>query len=334
MKRLIRIGGAIGCLLFSMSNTHALGTSAGATISNQATVSYDAGAGTVTANSSTVSFKVQELVKATIAKLDAGNINVSSPQNDAAMKFRIQNDGNGNEGFKIVVTQDSGDDFDVTVGSIYIDDGDGILDTAVDTLYNNSNPPAIAADGSIVVWITSIIPTGLTNSDFANLNVAAVSQTFVLDSQNNPNAGDVVIGGGDNTTDAVNAVAIASVTSTYLVSDIDVTITKAITATRDNLGAGGNKAVPGAEVDYLLTVTVSGSGIATDVVVSDPLPSQLKLKDGTTGSITVSGTPLTAASGDDAASYDANTNTISVELSDMEAGVTAPINIEFTTVIQ
>ncbi len=334
MKRLIKIGGAIGCLLLAMSNAYALGTSAGTPIENRATVTYNAGAGTISADSDIVTFKVQELVKATIAKLDSGIIRVSSPQDDASMKFRIKNDGNGSEGFKIVVTQDSGDHFDVTLGNIYIDDGDGILDTAIDTLYNNSSPPAIAADGSIVIWVTSKIPPGFTNNKIANLNVSAVSHTFILDNQSNPNAGDVVIGGGDNSTDAVNAIAVTSVTSTYQVSDINVSITKAVTATRDNLGAGGNKAVPGAEVDYLLTVTVSGSGIATDVVVSDPLPPQLQLKNGTTGSITVSGTPLTAASGDDAASYDANTNTISVELSDMEAGVTAPINIEFTTVIQ
>lgn len=335
MRRLKIIGGVIGGLLFAMTQAQAAGTSAGATISNQATVSYDAGAGTVTASSGTVSFKVQELVKPTVAKLDAGNINISSPQTNAAMKFRIQNDGNGSEGFKIVVTQDSGDDFDVTLGSIYIDDGDGILDTAVDTLYDNTNPPAIAADASLVIWVTSNIPAGLADSDTANLNISGVSQTFITDGQSNPNAGAVVTGGGDNGTDAVNAVAITSVTSTYVVSDIDVAITKAITATRDNLGAGGNQAVPGAEVDYLLTVTVTGTGTATSIVVTDPLPSELLLKNGISGSISVSGypNPLTAASGDDDASYDANTNTITVNLGNISAGST-PKTIEFTTVIQ
>lgn len=334
MNKLKTIGSVLGGLLLSVSYAHAAGTTAGATITNQATVSYDAGAGTVTASSGSVSFKVQELVKGTIAKLDAGNINVSSPETDAAMKFKLKNDGNGDEAFQILVTQDSGDDFDVTLGSFYIDDGDGILDISVDTLYDNANPPSIAADGELTIWVTADIPSALADSDLSNLNVSAVASTFVNDGQSNPNAGAVVIGGGDSGTDAVNATAITAVTSTFVVSDINVTIAKAITDTRDLLGGGGSSAVPGAEVDYSLTVTVTGTGTASGIVVSDPLPSQLALKDGISGVITVGGTDKTASSADtDDASYDANTNTITVDLGDIDAGDPA-IVIEFTTVIQ
>lgn len=334
MNKLKTITSVISGLLLSASYAYGAGTSAGATITNQASVSYDAGAGTVVASSGSVSFKVQELVKATVAKLDASDISISSPQTDAAMKFKIKNDGNGSEGFRIVVTQDSGDEFDVTLGNIYIDDGDGILDTAVDTLYDNANPDALAADAEITIWVTSTIPGSLADNDKSNLNVSAVSATFINDGQSNPAAGAVVIGGGDSATDAVNAVAISSITSTFVVSDIDVTITKAITATRDNLGAGGSQAVPGAEVDYTLTVTVTGTGTANNIVVSDPLPTQLRLKDGNTGTINVGGNPETATSADtDGTSYDANTNTISVDLGNIDAGDPA-IAIEFTTVIQ
>ena len=109
MNKLKTITSVISGLLLSASYAYGAGTSAGATITNQASVSYDAGAGTVVASSGSVSFKVQELVKATVAKLDASDISISSPQTDAAMKFKIKNDGNGSEGFKIVVTQDSGE---------------------------------------------------------------------------------------------------------------------------------------------------------------------------------------------------------------------------------
>ena len=339
MNKLKKIGGVIGGLLLAITQSHAAGTGAGLPISNQATVSYNAGSGTVTANSGTVTFTVQELVKGTVAKLDAGNISVSSPQTNAAMKFKIKNDGNGDEGFKIVVTQDSGDDFDVTLGSFYIDDGDGILDTAVDTLYNNTTPPAMAPDAELTIWVTSTIPGSLADAALSNLNVSAVSATFVADGQNNPNAGAVVVGSGDSGTDAVNAVAIAAVTSTFVVSDIDVSIAKAISATRDLLGASGNKAVPGAEVDYTLTVTVTGTGTASNVIVTDDLPNELKLKGETGGIIKVgpSGGTLinrTASAIDsDGASYDANTGLITVNLGDID--VSDPdITIEFTTVIQ
>lgn len=335
MKQLIYIGGLLSSFLLFQSFAYGAGTSAGVDIQNQANVTYQTSTGSISNDSAVVSFKVQELVRSSIVKLDAGSISVSSPQASAAMKFRIQNDGNGSEGFSIDVSQDSGDDFDVTVGNFYIDDGDGILDTAVDTLYDNSNPPSLAPDDSLVLWVTSSIPGSLSDANIANLNVSATSRTFIADGQTNPDPGDVVVGGGNNSTDAVNANAITSVTSTFVVTDLEVTITKAITATRDNLGGGaGNQAVPGAEVDYLLTVSVTGSGTAESVVVTDPLPDELALKNGVTGTITVGGVSETASSADsDGTSYDANTNIITINLGNIDAG-DPDIAIEFTTIIQ
>jgi fimbrial isopeptide formation D2 family protein len=335
MKQLIKIGGILSSLILFSALSHGAGTSAGSWIQNQASVSYQTASGTITDDSAIVQFQIQELVRSTIVKLDAGSISVSSPQTNAAMKFRLQNDGNSPEGFNIFVSQDSGDDFDVTVGSFYMDDGDGIFDPALDTLYDNSNPPELAPDSSLVLWVTSTIPSSLSDADLANLNVSAVSHTFVADGQPTPSAGDVVNNAGPSGTDVVNAASITSVTSTYVVTDIDVTITKSISATRDNLGGGsGNQAIPGAEVDYTLTVTVTGTGTANNVTVTDDLPDQLKLKNGVSGTITVGGVDETASSADaDGTSYDANTDTITVELGNISAGDPS-IDIEFTTIIQ
>ncbi|GAA6134879.1 hypothetical protein NBRC116188_16690 [Oceaniserpentilla sp. 4NH20-0058] len=338
MKQLVKIGGLLSGMMMLSTLSHGAGTSAGVSIENQASVTYQTASGGVTNDSAIVAFTVQELIRSTLVKLDASSVSVSSPQTEAAMKFRLQNDGNGDEGFVINVSQDSGDDFDVTVGSYYIDDGDGVLNTALDTLYDNNNPPVLAPDASLVLWVTADIPGSLSDADLANLNVSAVSRTFVADGQTDPAAGAVVNGAGSSspTTDAVNAEAITSVTSSFVVTDIDVAISKAISATRDNLGGGaGNQAVPGAEVDYILTVTVTGTGTANDVEVTDDLPIQLQLKDGTSsGVITVGGVDRTASGADsDGASYDANTGLITVELGNINAGDPS-IDIEFTTVIQ
>jgi len=335
MKQLIKIGGILYSLILFSTLSHGAGTSAGSWIQNQASVSYQTASGNVTSDSAVVQFQVQELVRSSIVKLDAGSVSVSSPQTNAAMKFRLQNDGNSPEGFSIFVSQDSGDDFDVTIGSYYVDDGDGIFDPALDTLYDNSNPPELAADASIVLWITSDIPSSLSDADLANLNVSAVSHTFVADGQATPSAGAVVENAGPDSTDVVNAAAITSITSTFVVTDIDVTITKVISATRDNLGGGtGSQRVPGAEVDYTLTVTVTGSGTANNIIVTDDLPDQLQLKDGVSGIITVGGIDETASSADsDGTSYDANTGTITVELGDIDAGDPS-VDIVFTTIIQ
>jgi len=335
MKQLIKIGGILSSLILFSTLSHGAGTSAGSYIRNQASVSYETAAGTITDTSANVEFQVQELVRSTLVKLDAGSVSVSSPQTGAAMKFRLQNDGNSPEGFSIFVTQDSGDDFDVTVGSFYVDDGDGIFDPALDTLYDNNNPPELAADASIVLWVSSDIPGSLSDADLANLNVSAVSHSFVAAGQTNPGAGAVVGNAGPDNTDVVNASPITSVTSTFVVTDIDVSITKAITATRDNLGGGtGSQRVPGAEVDYTLTVTVTGTGTANNVIVTDDLPDELQLKDGVSGIISVGGVDETASSADgDGTSYDANTGTITVELGNINAGDPS-IDIVFTTIIQ
>ncbi len=321
----------VGSLLALQS--HAAGTAAGTTISNTASVSYEVGGATITDDSDPATIKVQELINVTIVSQDSGNVSVSSPETGAELKFQVTNTGNGNEAFVINQVNIGGDDFDVTLSTIYLDDGDGNFDPNVDAVYDNSSPSAIAPDTSITIWVTSNIPDSLANNNSADVQVSALSKTFSDDGQANPNAGDVVTGGGDSTTDAVYGTGAANAddTATFVVSAIQVIIAKVISSINDQLG--GSQPVPGAEVGYSLTVTVTGTGDATNVTASDPLPVELALKAGIAGTITVNGVDLTAVSGDDNASYDANTRTITVELGTITAG-SADSVITFTTVIQ
>jgi uncharacterized repeat protein (TIGR01451 family) len=337
MNKFKMIGGLFSLALMA-NESMALGTQAGTSIENQATVTYTAGAGTVSAASGKVYVTVQELINANIVSQDSANVSISSPQTNAYLKFQLTNTGNGDEGFAISQQNLTGaDNFDVTFSNAYIDDGDGIFDPAIDTLYDNSNPQVLAPDASMVIWVASTVPSGISDGNTADVQVTALSKTFSDDGQTSPSAGAVVNGQGDAATDAVMGTSGANADddATFIVSDIDVAIVKAISAVRDNLGGGaGNQPVPGAEVDYTLTVTVTGTGDADNISVSDPLPTELKLKDGITGVITVGGVAETASSADsDGTSYDANTNTITVDLCTVTAGDPA-IAIQFTTVIQ
>ena len=332
MNKLISWTSLLLVSLFAMQS-QAEGTLAGVEISNQASVSYDVGGSTITANSETVTITVQELINVTIISQDSGNVSVSSPETGAELKFQVTNTGNGNEAFIISQVNIGGDEFDVTLSTIYLDDGDGVFDPNVDAVYDNSNPTSIDPDTSITIWVTSDIPESLNNNDSAEVQVAALSKTFSDDNQANPDAGDVVTDGGDSTTDAIygSAAANADDTATFVVSAIDVTIAKAISGIDDQFG--GSQPIPGAEVGYILTVTVTGTGDATNVTVSDSLPIELKLKNEAGGEITVDGVVNSAASNDDDASYDANTRIISVELGTITAGSDAS-EITFTTVIE
>jgi len=344
MNKLISWTSLLLASLFAIQS-HGAGTSAGTAISNQASVTYDVGGGSVTRTSNTVNVTVQELIDVVISSQNTGNVSVSSPDTEVALKFQISNTGNGDEAFIVQQVNLSDDDFDVTLSTIYLDDGDGVFNSNLDSTYDNAT--SIPSGDSITIWVTSDIPGGKGNNQTANIQVSALSKTFNDDSpsQTNPQPGDVVTSGGDpandgsNTnTDAVYGRSGAAIWSaTFLVSAIEVTIVKAIGDINDNLGLNNTnvsgKPIPGADVEYSLTVTVTGTGDATNVTVTDPLPSELILKGGSNGSIFVNGVERTAASGDDNASYDANTDTITVELGTITAGGSDSI-ITFTTVIQ
>ena len=332
---------ALLCSVVALATIHtssvfAAGTEAGTAITNKATVTYTTGGSTVTEDSNEVQITVQELINANLVIQHTGDIIISSPQTEAPIKLTLTNTGNGDEAFNLSQSNVTGsDDFDVTTGSFYLDDGDGVFEPGTeDVLYSAAE---LAPDAAITLWAVSAIPDSLADNSSADIVLKAISKTFEDAGQSNPQPGDSVSGAGTSGTDAVAGTSggVLLQTATYRVSAISVSIVKSITGARDNLGQGGSQYVPGAEVDYRLTVSVTGTGTATDVSVSDPLPDELLLKNTVNGEITVGGVVMTAranAIDGDAAYYDANTNTISVDLGDMDAG--DAIDIDFTTVIQ
>ena len=341
MKQLVTLASMI-LLAFTATQSYAAGTQAGVVIQNQATVTYNAGAGSISASSQVVDITVQELINVTVVSQDAAKVSISSPQSDAYLKFQITNTGNGNEDFVISQSNLSGsDDFDVSYKSIYIDDGDGVFEPGADDIVYNT--PSIAPDASIVIWVVSDIPGSQADGNEAEVQVSALSKTFSDAGQGNPSAGQS-ISGGDSGTAAVYGTAAANAddNAIFIISAITVTIDKVVAAVRDNLGGSGTQPVPGADVDYTLTIAVIGTGIANTVIVSDPLPIELALKGGINGVVNVSingaaSVEMTAASDGDSATYtyDADTKiyTISVDLGDRTAGEVASI-IQFTTTIQ
>lgn len=342
MNKLKVLGAILGLTLISPF-TIAAGTTAGTTISNQATVTYDAGAGQVTATSSAVSITVQELVNATIQNQQVGDLAVGAGETNAVMKFNLSNTGNGSEAFTINASNITGDQFDVSNTRYYLDDGDNNFNTG-DALLVGGVTPTIAANGNITIWVLADIPTTTTaggsivDGNKADIIITAQANTFLnaTPSNANPNQGDVVNSAGDASTDAVfGGTGTISDNATYVVSAISVTIVKTIEAKDNHFAANSALLVPGADITYQLLVTVTGNGSANNVVVTDPLPSSLALKGGiVNGKINVNGVDLTASSADtDNASYDANTNTITVNLGTVAAGAAAT-PILFTTVIQ
>ena len=83
---------------------------------------------------------------------------------------------------------------------------------------------------------------------------------------NNPATVEIVFGDAGN--DATESAA-----DQYAVRSAALTVTKAATVISDPFGSASPRAVPGAVVEYAITVANSGLTAATGVAVSDPLPA-------------------------------------------------------------
>jgi uncharacterized repeat protein (TIGR01451 family) len=119
----------------------------------------------------------------------------------------------------------------------------------------------------------------------------------------------------------------AADTGTYIVSSVMVDIVKTATVLDPY---GGSAPVPGAVITYALVVSVSGTGTAEGLVITDPIPANTTYGP---GSLTLDGAPLTDEADGDEGDVGATTpGTVTVTLGDVTAPVPAR-TIAFDVVI-
>lgn len=299
MQKLLPCGVFIVAGMLSMQS-FAVGTSAGKTIQNTASVTYRVSGATADSTATaSYSFDVDELIDFTVTSQDAGPVTSSAPDNQV-LSFRITNTGNGSEDFTVNAGNITGDAFDVTVGNIYIDvDGDGVINTAIDTLV--TGPISLAADANATLLVEVTVPSGLSDGDNGQVNISVTSKAITDNALSNPPAGTVIAGaGGTGQSGNPIAAVIGSTqgneiaTGTLVITAVAVNITKSIASITDKFG--GTKPLPGSIVRYQLDVAVTGSGSATNVVISDTLPGDLRFAD--TPGITLNGAAKTENTAD------------------------------------
>lgn len=297
----------------------ALGTPAGTPVDNTATVSYDIGGVPGTALSNTDSFLVAELLDTTLANNDAGNVAAFSPDSGIALSFTLTNTGNGSETFALAFDAAlGGDQFDPQGVQLYLDDGDGIFNSVVDTLYSPGiNDPVLAADASRVVFVVGDMPSALAGGDLGSAQLTATAVT------GSGAAGTAFIGAGDGGVDALIGASGASASdqNAYLITAY-ASLAKA-SAVLDPLG--GSSPVPGATITYTLTFVVPAGVNLTAAQVADAIPT------GTTyqpGSLRLDAAALTDAIGDDAGEFSAGG--IAVDLGNVAGPATYTIVFQIT----
>ena len=288
-------------LLLPWGAAHAVGTAAGTSITNNATATYSVGGVPATAVTSSVTVRVDELISVRVTA-PATATNVNTPDTNKVLVFTVTNVGNGSESFTLTPNLNPGapvvDQFNPTPGSagqMFLDvNGNGQLDSGIDTLI--TTPVTIPADGVVRILLISNIPTTLNNGDTGVVTLTAVSTTpgaggaapgTILANAGTPTVGapgiDAVVGVGPG--GAADSGADDAGNGTYVVGSVTVTLNKVVLAVTSPFGVttgGCNVAsppaactafVPGTIIQYQVTVTITGSGTAQNVQVTDNIPA-------------------------------------------------------------
>lgn len=295
----------------------AVGTTAGTTISNTATATYDdPGGNPVSVPSNQVDIRVDELLDVTVATADPGDVVVTPGSTNQVLSFTVTNNGNGDEAFRLTPTSTvGGDQFDPTTTSVVLDsNGNGVYDAGVDTVYRpGSNDPVLAPDASIRVFVLSSIPAGSNDLDrgIVELSAAAVTGTGA--------PGTIFAGQGQGGGDAVVGATGADGTDRgrYVVQNATISFVKSAQVSDP---FGGTTSVPGSIITYTLVATISGAGTLTNAAISDPIPVGTTYQN---GSLTLEGAALSDAADSDAGSFAANA--IAVTLGSVSGGQTRTI---------
>lgn len=313
---------AVGLLAFTGSAFAAI-TPAGTTITNTAAASYTVGGVPQTSATGSTSFKVAQLVNMSVAWQDSGNIAVSPGDTSKVVTFKVTNTGNASDTITLSINDLlAGDQFDPTAAApaIYVDtNNSGVFDAgdlAATTI-------TLASGASQTVFLLNNIPATATDGQTGNSQLTATS-SFT------PGAiGTVIAGAGPGGSDVVLALlnGAKSAIGTYQISSAVVNLVKTSVITDP---FGGTSAVPGSIVTYNIAVTVSGSGTATGVKITDPMPANTTYKSNT---LTLGGVSLSDAKDADAGDVGGTTaNTVTVTLGDMTTA-SGTKSIKFATII-
>jgi uncharacterized repeat protein (TIGR01451 family) len=297
----------------------ATGTRAGTLIDNTATATYQQGGSPVVVPSNIVTLRVDELIDTVVDWRDPSNVSTTPGATGQVLSYQVTNTGNGVETFGLTTANAGGDQFDPTVTSIVIDDGDGVYEPGIDVVYvPGSNDPTLNPDASVTVFVVSTTPGTVTDGNLGNVQLVATSRTGTGTPGTSfagagEGGGDAIIGtsGGDG-----------SDLGTYEVTSATVALVKSAVVTNQ---FGNDDPVPGATITYTIVATVTGSGSLTGLSIADAIPA------GTTyvpNSITLGGTAQTDATDADASSFAASA--IAVSLGTVPGGQTRTVTFRVT----
>jgi len=294
MKNIKRYGAAASMLAVAAGTAtpaSAAGTTAGTTITNNVTVSYQVGGVSQTNLSTSTAFTVDRRVNFTVAEEGNATTQVSPGQAAAVTSFIVTNTSNAPLDFALAVTNRSGgtaahggtDNFDLTNLRMFADtNGNGIYNPGVDLQITYLDQ--IAADASARVFVVVDIPLGRATNDVAGVRLtgtaaeatAVGSLGAVVTQTAGANTAGIDTVFADTTADGNTARdGIHFDEDDYTVLAAALTATKTSRIVSDPLNGTSNpKMIPGAVVEYCISAAnAAGGATATNVGISDTLPA-------------------------------------------------------------
>jgi uncharacterized repeat protein (TIGR01451 family) len=346
-KRLLASASVLAATAFAASPAFAEGTSAGTTVTNSVTLTYQVGGVNQPDVTASDSFKVDRKVNLTVAASDTSTTTVTPGQTAAVTAFTVTNASNAPLDLALAASQLSGgtsanggtDNFDVSDVKVYRDvNSNGAYDSGTDV--EVSYLDQVAADASVPVLVVANVPLSRATGDVAGVRLTATAAeataagslgaTVTQTAGANTSEVDTVFAdtnaGGNTARDGVH---FAGDDYTILAASLTATKTSRVISDPFNLTTNP-KMIPGATVEYCIAVAnAAGSATATGIDITDTLPAQTSY-DSAFG-IKVNGTVTGAAcNADGAAGGSFAGGVVSATLSDIAAGVTRTVVFRVT----
>jgi uncharacterized repeat protein (TIGR01451 family) len=274
------------------SAAYAAGTPAGTAITNTVTVTYeDSGANPFSTNASVTTTVSQVAAVQTAPDNSSGAVAGQT----VYYPHTVTNLGNGTDNFEI--TTSSSQSWTVT---LYEDvNNNGAYDAGTDVLLDDDDLDTtpdtgnLAADDSLRVIVCVQVPGGASDG---TVDVTTLTATSDFDGSNE------------------------SATNTTTVATPSITVSKAVSP-------AGNQP-PGTMLTYTIVVSNTGSGTASNVVLTDPIPANTTYVAGTITQDAAARTDI--ADGDNVDWNDTTANTVTMTIGTLAASASTTIEFQVT----
>jgi len=270
LKQMRRVGLAVVALgSIAVSGTvFAQNTPSGTSISNTATVNYSVNSVNQTAVSASTSFLVDTVINLNVT--GGFTYNVTPGALAQVATYTVTNTSNITSDFTLGVTNETAaaNDFDMNTLVVHVDNGDNVFNAVDDTA---TSITGLASGASVTVFVTGDVPGAATNNQDAPVRLTATAidpgttVAWVNDgSVDNPAVVQIVVANDDGFGD-----------DTFHIQTATLGVTKSSLVITDNLvpPSPNPKAIPGATVEYTISIANTGSQAATLQTLSDSLPA-------------------------------------------------------------